>query len=74
MSKNRDERLRRWSHIQGTLFPWLREEVGELTARHERIVLVLDVLGLEAHVPGPPGGPVARRKTAWRSPAPSSPR
>jgi hypothetical protein len=38
------------------LFPWLREEVGDLTAQHERIVLVLDSLGLETHVPGPPGG------------------
>jgi len=57
MSKSGDELLRRWSHIQGTLFPWLREEVGEFTAKHERIVLALDVLELEAHVPGPPGGP-----------------
>jgi len=57
MSKGRDEFLSRWSHIQGTLFPWLREEVGDLTAKHEQIVLALDVLELEAHVPGPPGGP-----------------
>jgi len=44
MSKGRDEFLSRWSHIQGTLFPWLREEVGDLTAKHEQIVLALDVL------------------------------
>jgi hypothetical protein len=50
------ELLNRWSHIQGTLFPWLREEVGELTRQHERVVLILDTLGLETHVPGPPGG------------------
>lgn len=51
-----DELLRRWGHIQGTLFPWLREEMDELTVQHERIVLILDTLGLETHVPGPPGG------------------
>ncbi len=56
MSRGRGELFHRWSHIQGTLFPWLREEVGELTAKHEQIVLALDVLELEAHVPGPPGG------------------
>ena len=54
-----DDLLKRWSHIQGSLFPWLREEVGELTAKHERIVLVLDTLGLETHVPA------SRRRTAW---------
>lgn len=56
MSGSEDDLFGRWSHIQGSLFPWLREEVGELTAQHERIVLVLDTLGLETHVPGPPGG------------------
>lgn len=53
---SRDDLIGRWSHIQGSLFPWLREEVGALTAQHERIVLVLDTLGLETHVAGPPGG------------------
>ena len=57
MSKTRDDLLRRWSQIQQTVFPWLREDVGDLTAKHERIVLVLDLLGLETHVPPPPGGP-----------------
>lgn len=55
MSKD-DDGFGRWSHIQRSLFPWLREEVGELTAQHERIVLVLDTLGLETHVPASPGG------------------
>lgn len=48
--------MRCWSHIQGTLFPWLREEVDELTAKHEQVVLVLDMLDLETHIPPPPGG------------------
>ena len=56
MSKSSDELNLRWSHIQDSLFPWLREEVGGLTAQHERIVLVLDMLGLETHVTAPPRG------------------
>src|SRR6266511_3736478 len=51
-----DGSIKRWSHIQASLFPWLREELDELTVQHERIVLVLDMLGLERHVPPPPGG------------------
>ena len=37
-----------WDHIQGFLFPMLREEVGPLTAQHERLVVVLDVARVEA--------------------------
>jgi hypothetical protein len=32
-----------WDHIQSFLFPILREEVGLLTAQHQRLVVVLDV-------------------------------
>ena len=56
MSRIGDTWSQRWSYLQGSLFPYLREEVGELTSKHEQIVLVLDSLGLETHVPGPPGG------------------
>ncbi len=56
MSKSSDELNLPWSHIQDALFSWLREEVGGLTAQHERIVLVLDMLGLETHVTAPPRG------------------
>jgi hypothetical protein len=47
----------RWSHIQGTLFPWLREEVDPMTEALGRLVTTLDVIGLEAFVPEPPRGP-----------------
>jgi hypothetical protein len=56
MSRIGDRWSQRWSYLQGSLFPFLREEVGALTAKHEQIVLVLDSLGLETHVPAPPGG------------------
>ncbi|MCP4299292.1 MAG: transposase [Gammaproteobacteria bacterium] len=56
MSESKEWLCSRWDHIQGSLFPWLREEVDELTAKHEQIVLVLDMLDLETHIPPPPGG------------------
>ena len=46
----------RWSHIQSFLFPWMREEIDPLTEALARLVAILDVIGLEAFVPGPPGG------------------
>src|SRR5271163_4738654 len=47
----------RWNHIQGSLFPWLREEVDPITEALGRLVTTLDVIGLEAFVPKPPRGP-----------------
>src|ERR1700690_877110 len=49
--------MTRWNHIQGSLFPWLREEVDPITEALGRLVTTLDVIGLEAFVPEPPRGP-----------------
>src|SRR5271166_2083004 len=46
----------RWNHIQGYLFPWLREEVDPMTEALGQLVTTLDVIGLEAFVPEPPRG------------------
>lgn len=56
MSENNDALLSRWAHIQSSLFPWLREEVEPCTAALEQLIVVLDTIGLEAYVPGPPRG------------------
>ena len=45
-----------WNPIQGSLFPWMREEVDPLTEALGRLVTTLDVIGLEAFVPEPPRG------------------
>src|ERR1700693_2529802 len=52
-----DAMMARWNHIQGSLFPWLREEVDPITDSLGRLVTTLDVIGLEAFVPEPPRGP-----------------
>ena len=46
----------RWSHIQSSLFPWMREEIDPLTEALGRLVTILDVIGREAFVPEPPRG------------------
>ena len=59
-----------WDHIQGFLFPMLREEVGPLSAQHERLVCVLDVAGIEAFVQmwsGLPGRPLEDRHALARA-------
>jgi hypothetical protein len=59
-----------WDHIQGFLFPMLREEVGPLTAQHERLAVVLDLARIEAFVrmwPGLPGRPQEDRHALARA-------
>lgn len=39
-----------WQSIQGTLFPWLREELGELTEKQQQLITVLEVARVEEHL------------------------
>jgi hypothetical protein len=59
-----------WSHIQGYLFPMLREELGPLTDQHRRGIVVLDAAGIEAFVSmwsGLPGRPPSDRHALARA-------
>ena len=59
-----------WDHLQGFLFPVLRAEIGPLTPQHERLVIVLDVVRVEAFVPvleGWPGRPPKDRHALARA-------
>ena len=59
-----------WDPIQGFLFPLLREEAGPLTAHDERLVVVLEVAGVEAFVSmwhGLPGRPLKDRHALARA-------
>jgi hypothetical protein len=66
----RDTLTNTWDHIQGFLFPMLRDEVGPLTPQHERLVVVLDVARIEGFVqmwPGLPGRPPKDRHALARA-------
>ena len=66
----RDSLSNTWSHIQGFLFPMLRDEVGPLTDKQKQVVVVLEVAGIAAFVhmwPGLPGRPPADRHAIARA-------
>jgi len=37
-----------WLTVQGTLFPWLAAELGELSVKQKRLVAILEMLGIES--------------------------
>lgn len=39
-----------WLTIQGTLFPWLKEELGELTEKQQQLIAALEVIRLESYL------------------------
>lgn len=58
-----------WSTIQGSLFPWLDEELGPLTEKHKQLITVLEMARVEAFVQSwqeLPGRPPADRSTLCR--------
>ena len=66
----RDSLSNTWSHIQGFLFPMLRDEVGPLTDKQKQVVVVLEMAGIEAFVqmwPGLQGRPPADRHAIARA-------
>ncbi len=66
----RDSLSNTWSHIQGFLFPMLRDEVGPLTDKQKQVVVVLEMAGIEAFVqmwPGLQGRPPADRHAVARA-------
>ncbi len=39
-----------WLAIQGTLFPWLKEELGELTEKQQHLITILEMTRIEEHI------------------------
>ncbi len=59
-----------WLTIQGTLFPWLSEELGELTEKQQRLITVLEMSRIEEQLPsyfGLPGRPLSDRVAVARA-------
>ncbi len=45
-----------WLTIQGTLFPWLAEELGELSEKQKQLVAILELLSIESFIKPSQGG------------------
>lgn len=59
-----------WHHFQGHLFPWLQEELPELTQKQQQLVEVLEIAQLETHLPYSgqvPGRPLKSRESIARA-------
>jgi len=39
-----------WLRIQGSLFPWLQEELGPLTEKQQKFVMILELIRIEEHL------------------------
>lgn len=59
-----------WLNIQGSLFPWLKEELGELTEKRQQLVMTLELVRVEEFLCtayGLPGRPPADRAAIARA-------
>lgn len=70
MSKLRETLSQYWITIQGSLFPWLTEELGELTKKQQELVTTLELLRIERFTysnRGFPGCPLKSRSAIARA-------
>ncbi len=51
MGKLGDTLSQYWSRIQGSLFPFLEEELGPLTEIQQQLITILEFIRIEQHVP-----------------------
>ena len=70
MSKLKDTLSQSWLTIQGSLFPWLTEQLGALTQKQQELVTTLEVLRVEEFIyssRGFPGRPPKDRTAIARA-------
>ena len=70
MSRLRDTLSQTWLNIQGSLFPWLTEELGPLTKKQQELVTTLEIVRIEEFIyssRGFPGRPPKDRTTIARA-------
>ena len=70
MSKLRDTLSQYWLNVQGSLFPWLTEELGPLTKKQQELVTTLEILRIEEFIYsscGFPGRPPKDRTAIARA-------
>lgn len=70
MSKLRSRLAQTWQLIQCSLFPWLAEDLGELSKKQQELISTLELLRLEDYLPyysGCVGRPSAERSVIARA-------
>ena len=45
----RDTLARKWEQIQGSLFPWIIEEIGEISEKQQQLISILELLRVEEY-------------------------
>jgi len=50
MNHLRERLSQSWLRIQGSLFPWLEEELGPLTEKQQQFVMILELIRIEEHL------------------------
>ena len=70
MSRLRDTLSQTWLNIQGSLFPWLTQELGPLTKKQQELVTTLEIVRIEEFIyssRGFPGRPPKDRTAVARA-------
>jgi len=70
MSKLQNRLAQAWLNIQGSLFPWLAEELGELTQKQQELITTLEMIRIEEFITsrvGYPGRPSKDRGAIARA-------
>ena len=70
MSKLHSRLAQAWLNIQGSLFPWIAEELGELTQKQQELVTTLELIRIEEFIlsnSGCPGRPSKDRGAVARA-------
>lgn len=70
MNRLRNTLSQRWLTIQGSLFPWLSEELGPLTEKQQALVTILELVRIEDFIMssrGFPGRPPKDRTAIARA-------
>jgi hypothetical protein len=70
MSRLQETLSQTWLNIQGSLFPWLTEELGPLTRKQQELVTTLEILRIEEFIyssRGFPGRPPKDRSAIARA-------
>lgn len=62
MNQLREGLSQSWLRIQGSLFPWLQEELGPLTIKQQQLVTTLELIRIEEHLNSYHGGVGRPRK------------